>query len=73
MIISAIFLISDDIDRIDGSIRSDTYGPSKIPVSSIPRRLGSLHFWQIRPDAMPIIRISAILNNINILLYTQKS
>lgn len=60
----AIFLISDDMARIDPSIRSSTYGPSKIPAANIPSKLGNLHFLQIQPSVMPTSRISAILSNI---------
>ena len=65
--------ISDDIDKIDASIRSSTYGPSKIPVASIPSRLGSFIFLHIHPNVMPTIKISAILNNIKLLLHSVSS
>ena len=64
IIISAIFLISDEIDKIDVSMQSKTYGPSITPVNIIPNRLGNLHFWHNQPKIIPSIKINAILNNI---------
>ena len=42
MMISAIFLRSADMDNMDGSRKSSTYGPRTIPVASIPMMRGSL-------------------------------
>ena len=69
---SAIFLSSVDTPRILPSKRLRTYGPNTMPVANIPSNPGSLHFWQIHPIDIPRSKISEILNNIKILLKTQK-
>lgn len=58
IIIRAIFRRSADIERIDGSRKSRTYGPRTIPVRSIPMILGSFSFWQIAPMTSPTRKIS---------------
>ena len=58
IIISASFLNSDEIESIDGSRKSRTYGPNTIPVTSIPIIRGILSFWQIAPIASPTKKIS---------------
>ena len=40
IIIRAILLRSDEIFKIEASITSNTYGPSTIPVTIIPNKLG---------------------------------
>ena len=65
MMISAIFLSSEEMERILSSKRFSTYGPNTIPVSSIPKRLGSFTFRHIHPIAIPTTRINAMLNNIS--------
>ena len=58
IMIRAIFRRSADIERIDGSRKSRTYGPRTIPVRSIPMILGSFSFWQIAPMTSPTRKIS---------------
>ena len=58
IMIRAIFRRSADIERIDGSRKSRTYGPRTIPVTSIPMILGSFNFWQIAPMTSPTRKIS---------------
>ena len=58
MIISAILRSSEDMDNIDGSSISRTYGPSTIPVASIPIIRGSLSLWHIAPIASPTRKIN---------------
>ena len=64
IIISAILRSSADIPNMLSSIRLSTYGPSTIPVISIPSKLGSFIFWHIHPIDIPIIKINEILSNI---------
>ena len=64
IIISAIFLSSDEIVSILSSIRFNTKGPRIMPVKSIPIRLGSLNLLNAHPIAIPTRKISEILNNI---------
>ena len=58
IMIRAIFRRSADIERIDGSRKSRTYGPRTIPVTSIPMILESFSFWQIAPMTSPTRKIS---------------
>lgn len=60
----AIFLNSEDILRIDESIRLRTYGPRTIPVANIPKSPGSLIFLHIQEADIPTNKIKAMLNNI---------
>ena len=53
IIINAILLKSDDIFKIELSIRFNTYGPKIIPVKIIPSRLGNFSFLQIQPVNIP--------------------
>ncbi|MPM76779.1 hypothetical protein SDC9_123778 [bioreactor metagenome] len=62
--ISAIFLRSAEMLRIDGSIRFSTCGPSRTPDSIMPSRGGSFSFCITPPRARPQNKISARLNNI---------
>lgn len=62
--INAIFRRSAEIDRMEGSRKSNTYGPNTMPVMSIPMILGSFSLWQIAPIASPTRKISA--NDVNI-------
>ena len=53
-----------EIDKIDESRKSSTYGPSIIPVTSIPIMRGSFNFWHIAAIQSPTKKISA--NDVNI-------
>ena len=64
MIINAILRSSAEIDKIDESRKSSTYGPSTIPVTSIPIMRGSFNFWHIAAIQSPTKKISA--NDVNI-------
>lgn len=55
---SAICLSSEDIPRMDGSKRSSTYGPSTMPVMSIPISPGNFSFLQTAAADMPTRKIS---------------
>lgn len=67
MMIRAIFLRSPDIAKILGSNRFKTQGPSIIPVSNMPIRLGSFSFWQIYPRDIPNNNINDMLNNMYVI------
>jgi hypothetical protein len=41
------------MDNIFSSKRLNAKGLNRIPVSSIPRRLGSFSFWKIEPSNKP--------------------
>ena len=49
IMIRAIFRRSADIERIDGSRKSRTYGPRTIPVTSIPMILAVSTSGRLRP------------------------
>ena len=68
MMISAICLRSAEMDRMEPSSRLSAYGPSKIPVSSIPRSCGRFNRLKIAPIPIPHKKITARLNNISSLL-----
>ena len=59
MIISAIWRSSEEMPRIDGSSRFSTYGPSTMPVTSIPIILGNPIRSQIAAMARPARKINA--------------
>ena len=59
MIISASSRKSADMPSMDGEIRSSTYGPSTMPIISIPSRGGSLIFEQIEPNSRALKQITA--------------
>ena len=59
MIISAIWRSSEEMPRIDGSSRFSTYGPSTMPVKSIPIILGSPIRSQTAAMARPARKINA--------------
>jgi hypothetical protein len=61
---SAIFLISEDIERTEWSIMFKTYGPNTIPVISIPINPGSFTRLHIKLRTRPKSIIIATLNNI---------
>ena len=65
IMINAICLRSADIDKIDGSNKSNTYGPSTIPVINIPIMRGNLILWQIAAIDNPTKKIKASDVNIN--------
>jgi hypothetical protein len=58
--------MKSDMDKMLGSSRSNTYGPSTIPVASIPIIRGSFSFWQMAPIASPTRKIND--SDVNIVL-----
>ena len=56
--------LNAEIDSIDGSSRSSTYGPRTIPVTSMPMIRGSFRYPQMAPIARPTRKISD--NDVNI-------
>ena len=59
MMISAICRRSDEMERMDGSSRLNTYGPSRMPVTSIPMILGRRIFWHSAAMARPNRKMNA--------------
>jgi len=68
IMISANFRSSAEIPRIDGDNKSSTYGPSTIPVASIPMMPGRRICLQMADMASPTRKISASDVNIFFLL-----
>ena len=67
IMISAIWRSSDEIERMEESSTFSTYGPSRIPVISIPIIRGSFSLWQIAASERPIRKIKASEVNIVII------
>ena len=65
IMISAICRSSDEMDKMDASSQFSTYGPSTMPVSSIPIMRGRPHFWQIAAMPSPSKKINA--SDVNII------
>ena len=61
----AIFLSSDDMFKIESSIRFKTQGPRIAPVRIIPTSPGSPTLFESMAAAIPTNMINAILNNIS--------
>ena len=57
---------SAEIDKIDGSSKERTYGPSTIPVSSMPRSGGNLSLENKVPNSKPHRKIRAKLVSLGI-------
>ena len=64
IMINAIFRSSDEIFKMEASIRFKAYGPNTIPVTNIPKSPGRCTFLQSHPIIMPSNSIHAILINI---------
>ena len=72
MMISAICRRSDETDRMDGSSQFSTYGPSRMPVSSIPMMRGKCSCWHSAAMASPMRKTSASDVSINSSVSAQK-
>ena len=73
IMISAICRRSEDTESIDGSSRSSTYGPSTIPVISIPIIPGSFSRLHTAAISSPARKIKASDVNILLLLKNKKA